>query len=735
MAQNDQDSSQRYKTFSLDRIDADTVAQDIVRKWRLQDNARGEYLDRRNAWMQTWRDLSGAQRQGPWENSANYHVPVSLIYGKGIHARLWQLFSDFDSLIGVKARQESFEAQETQVAQFMSWVLSSFSNSGNGTKDTFDEWLWDNVMEGSGYLKLYWGVERHKFVDFAPVTESSTELVFDRENLTGVTRTTQKTKEQKVTREEFVSTPHIKRILIEDIIMPIGQNDPQTADTVMHRCYLRDDQLKMGAINGTYDKDAVDRSLVHKQSYYAARDKGESIKLDRERIDGNIVQHAYYDEHHVVLEYYGKLYVKPELDGTESDDISAYPEEVVVWLHWGSKEILGWTYLHTVSPAGIRPIFKSDFIRFPDRTNGVGVGEVLYDINTSIDAIYNMRVDNGTLASLPMGFYRASSSLKPDTIKIYPGNLYPVDDPQNDVKIVQFPFLQNFGYQEEDRLTGYAEKLLSTSDLQLGRPPNRIGALRNATGSNLLATESNVQLEIHYDRIARALTKLFKALFILCRTRMPDTLYYRVTGDRGEPVFGKVNRDDLKGDFDFVINVDVLGQSRLEQQQQATLMMQTLINPAFMNTGTVTPTNLFNLAKNFLQSNRMKRVEQYVTEPKGYEEFVTPNERVFRIVSGRMDGLLDTVRLDEDHDKAIAVYEAFKASDLYGLLKTHEQIQALEDLIAKHKQLQAAQQAGGNPNLSGMQVPREGFQAVQPNIGGGGETLQAPHGEANGPVV
>ncbi len=47
-----------------------------------------------------------------------------------------------------------------------------------------------------------------------------------------------------------------------------------------------------------------------------------------------------------------------------------------------------------------------------------------------------------------------------------------------------------------------------------------------------------------------------------------------------------------------------------------------------------------------------------------------------------------------------------------------------------------AQQAGGNPNLAGMQVPRDGFGAVDAQIGGGGESLQTSNpATPNGPVV
>jgi hypothetical protein len=230
---------------------------------------------------------------------------------------------------------------------------------------------------------------------------------------------------------------------------------------------------------------------------------------------------------------------------------------------------------------------------------------------------------------------------------------------------------------------------------------------------------------------------LLQALFRLTRERMPEELVYRITGEGGEPIFGRVNRNDLRGDYDFDINVDILGESRIEAQQKATLLMQTLINPAFTNTGVVTPSNLYHLAKNFLMKNRFKRLEKFITTPPEYAgEPVTPSERIFSIVVGAFMNppVWETVTLNEGHEKAIAAYEAFKESDMYGLLTQPAQLNAFAKLIETHQRLLSAQQAGGNPNLAGMQTPRDGFAPIE----AGGQDLGAmgaPQGEANGPMV
>jgi hypothetical protein len=340
-------------------------------------------------------------------------------------------------------------------------------------------------------------------------------------------------------------------------------------------------------------------------------------------------------------------------------------------------------------------------------------------------------MDNGMLASVPMFKYKATSNtLKPQIWKVRPGDGIPLDD-INDAAPFSFPYLTGFGSQEQSQLDGYAQKLIATGDLQLGRAPDKVGALRNATGSNLIAQESGIQLEIHFDRIADCMSKTLKCLFELCRERMPEEQYFRVMGERGEPIFGKVDRKSLRGEYDFTISADILGQSQVEKQQMSVLVMQTFQNPTFMQTGIVTPENLYNMGVNFLKVHKIGRIDDYLTKPQGYTgPKLTTEQRISRIMVGMGKDVASTVRLDEDHAKALEDLQAFIDSDFFGLLTQDEQMAQFRALQDAHNQMQSAQQAQGVPNASGNQTPRDGLQGGE--LGGiAPDTLGVP----NGPVV
>ncbi len=119
------------------------------------------------------------------------------------------------------------------------------------------------------------------------------------------------------------------------------------------------------------------------------------------------------------------------------------------------------------------------------------------------------------------------------------------------------------------------------------------------------------------------------------------------------------------------------------------------------------------------------------------QDKITPSERLYRLSFGLFNNppIESTVRLDENHEAAMQAYDAFEQSDLFGLL-TQEAVAALQKLREAHASMLEAQQAGGNANLTGVQVPRGGFVGMGAQ-GGGEMAALMPNevGQAVGPVV
>lgn len=742
----------RDETLDIDKIDQEYLVNLIEDQLESFKNSHTEYFDQRRDWILALRDLRYRYKEGYFDNAADLHVPYSLIMAKAMHARIFQIFSQ-KNFFSVEANNAAFREREEIVTWFMNWVLDKWINRGSGKSAVIDAWIQSLLDEGSAILKLGFDRWKHTFIDVdLEVTEKIVPDIFKSEELDIEGKTEVKTRIANVTKTLEQAAPRLATVGLDDFFMPAGALNVQESPWVAHQVFLGDDDLKLRAQQGKFDQDVVEEALErrrHPRDF--ENDERREVRPHMRELEGvqrkqNEAQNRDDLGEHQVIEWYGKAYVEKEIDPETHTDVDTLPEEIVVWYHAGIRKILGWTYLHRISPSGKRPFYKADFIPSKERAFGIGIGELLWSLNNHIDAMHNLKLDNGTLASMQWGVYRSGSTFKPDTFRLLPGALIPVED-VNDVKSMQVPYLGQFGENEELTLTGYGEKLLAINDINLGNLTGRgvAGALRNATGASFVDRQANIQLHPHLDRIARELKACLSDLFILCRSRMDEQLYFRVTGEDGKGIFGKVSREDLRGDFDFSIDADLAAASESERQQRATLMLQTLMNPTLMQLGIVQPTNLYEVSKEYLIRHGVRNPDTFLTKPPGYAgPPLSPENRIFKILMDQFDNppIEQTVRPEENHEYALAVYDRFKNSDLFGNFN-RQQLAAFQALVQQHMKFQAILAGAGKgvPNMSGTQMPGTGGLpaigpgATQPGAAAvGGGPLAAPLGEPNGPV-
>jgi len=232
----------------------------------------------------------------------------------------------------------------------------------------------------------------------------------------------------------------------------------------------------------------------------------------------------------------------------------------------------------------------------------------------------------------------------------------------------------------------------------------------------------------------------------MTRSRMKKEVYFRVTGEDGKGVFGEISRENLRGDYDFVIDVDVAASSEAERQQRVSLMLQTILNPAFMQTGIVQPGNLYEVLKEFLIRHQVRDPDRYISKPADYAgPPLSTDQRIMKIMLNRYDEppIESTIRPEEDHTRALETLQEFEDDDLFGTFD-RDQLAAYSAVKTTHEQFLALTGGGakGVPNTTGTQMPGEGgLQALGPQGGevpdanaSEGGPLGSPLGEPNGPV-
>ncbi len=738
----------RDETLKLAQLDLDyleRLIQDQINKF--EDDHRA-YFEQRREWMLALRDLQYKYKESFFEDASDIHIPYTLIMAKALHARIYQVFSQ-ENFFTVEANNKAFLEKEELVTQYMNWLLSKCVNRGKGKDQAMDDYILDYVEEGCSVMKLLMDRWQIDYVDVSITTEEEIlPEIFVSETDVGTEasvedRTRTKTKIENVQKSLKNSAPALGTVNLDDFIIQAGCKDVQTAPFVGHRVKLLDEDLKLRAQQKRFDMGVVEEALERRLSFTKSRDDGSRPKTRRdmrtlEGVSSDSDRTVFRDQaSHSVVEWYCRAYVKKKVDDDTFEDTDELPREIVVWYHEDLRKILGWTYLHRISPSGQRPFYKSDFIPSKERAFGIGVAELLWSINNHIDGVHNLKMDNGVLASLQFGIYRAGSTFKPDTFKIRPGDMLPVED-INDFKFTQIPYLGQFGENEELTLTGYGEKMLAINDINLGNLTGRgvAGALRNATGASFVDRQANIQLHPHLSRLARTLKLMLRDLFILARSRMSEQLFFRVTGEDGKAIFGDVTQEQLHGDYDFSIEVNLAASSEAERQQRATLMLQNVLNPTLLQMGIVQPGNIYAAMKEYMIRHQVKNPDAYLTKPQDYVGApLTPSDRIFKILVGQYDDppIELTVKPEENHELALEVYERFKDNPAFGLLDK-KQLAAIAVLTQKHQMFMELVSGGmkGTPNLSGTQMPATGGIAGSP--AGGGPLGGVPEGEVNGPV-
>lgn len=664
------------------------VGEKISNVWSQGNTDREKWLSRQRAFLMEYDEFVDEIYHPGTEWGSALHLPVTLTVGKALHARM-QTALMTDPPFVVKAQKGANTDRAALVQELMAYTLSSWTNKYTGVDTVVDKWLWDWVFAGCGIMKQLWKTEYTRFVDVVENDEiTGTQAVTDPR--TGETVIVPK--QERVEREEVVTKkcfdgPTTRNLKPEDVLIVGGDGDPNAADYVIESVYMTASELWTLADRGIFDEETVKR-IIQGGGDIAGSDSPEQIKTIRAYSAGEAHNDKTYDlERYRILECYLKL----DVDG------SGINSDVVVWVHHKSREILRATYLYRISKNGKRPYFKIDFHLRDGATYGVGVVEMMYSLQKEIDAMHNIRMDVGLIASQPIGFYRPSSSMSEERLPIEPGALLPLDNPQTDV---YFPNLGNrtaWGFQEEQGLMGYVERLMSVNDIMFGNMGQQ-GAARTARGVGALQAETNANLDVLIRRMHRGWKQYLSYTLELLQQKIEPGFVFRLTGEDGQDTWRQiVNPESIQGSFDILLEPSSAHSNRQIQIDTANQIYQLTSNPLDLQLGIITPVERFEAIKNLLKVMGVKDYARYLRKPAGGPSY-SPQDMANMVLSGvpvnldptsDLQGFIAYVQEIVDNDDLLG---QFNEQQAVALVKKQREAQALFDAL----QQQAAQQANVN---------------------------------------
>jgi hypothetical protein len=422
-------------------------------------------------------------------------------------------------------------------------------------------------------------------------------------------------------------------------------------------------------------------------------------------------------------------------------------EDVIWWVIKETKTLLKARFLTEMYPANPprRPFAEESFIPVAGRRAGIGLLELMEGLHDIQKQLLDQTIDAGTISNVPFGFYRPTSTMKPEIMKLSPGALIPLGNPKQDI---EFPKLQNgqqaFGINMLTLLHQMEERLTHIGDLQAGRvPPGRSSALRTTTNMALLASQAEARPERILRRLFSGLAEIWHQIHELNQRFLPEKKKFRISGmmKPGEDPYSEIsNAAEISGRFRFGFTANVFNASKMALQQSLQNLMSVYINPLTFQSGIMRPDGAYRLLRDFGKANGLDP-DNYLSEP--FAGAGLPRLMAEEALTAIMGDSLPEGFPAEGAQAHLQKLQDFEASDQFGML-TQQQVelyrgyktkieQILQDEMRQQAMIQAAGQfqqggqgQGGRPPeqppSTGETPPVQGGELIDesmPTAGGG----------------
>jgi len=411
-------------------------------------------------------------------------------------------------------------------------------------------------------------------------------------------------------KDELYNAPEVFICDPGEIYVPSDAGiDVQNLRWICHEYYEPLEVLRERAREGIYDSDTIDDIIDLKNYGDGAKtisknnDKiDEQTKSQREGIDrvnnpSHLVKiwevYRYYNPTKGEPEQKWQFILAPEFSKVLKKQVCPYDHQKFPFVRFASEVV--------------------DDRWFSPR----GIPEHLEDLSKEIDAQHNQKIDNQTIRNAPMFKFR-SGVVNPKLVRFIPAQGIPVagmgalDD---SIKLMDNSNANTeFSYEREEMLLKTViQEYLGQVDYSLQsminkRQPRTLGEVQ------MQAQNANQVFSLDATMWTASLSELFTQMLELCQQYMPERVFALVTGqDDLEPIH--MTRDEIQGKYHIVCRGNDTNTNPYVKAQKSQMRVQLLLNEITLNTGVVTPPNIYNILKNYLQDDGAIAWKQMISMP------------------------------------------------------------------------------------------------------------------------
>ena len=226
------------------------------------------------------------------------------------------------------------------------------------------------------------------------------------------------------------------------------------------------------------------------------------------------------------------------------------------------------------------PFIDAAYLKIPGEFEGYGLPLILESPQIMLNLVKNQRLDAATLSIHKMWIVNPLANVNKDELVTRPfGIIYSIDP--NGVREIQFSDIKPSAYKEEELLKADMQYASGVDDFSQGIGS---GGTSSATEVRHLRESTLERVRMFVNHLGDAYSDVFRYWMDLTRQLFTEKMTIRIIGEKGQPEYPLIEKDDLMGFFDYRAKVlpSIAGQDEVKKKQDMDLY-QLLINLPFID--------------------------------------------------------------------------------------------------------------------------------------------------------
>jgi hypothetical protein len=225
------------------------------------------------------------------------------------------------------------------------------------------------------------------------------------------------------------------------------------------------------------------------------------------------------------------------------------------------------------------PFIDVPYLKVPAEFEGYGIPMILENPQIMLNTIKNQRLDAMTLNIHKMWIVNPLANINKQELVTRPFGIVYSTDP-NGVREIEFSDVKSSAYQEEELIKGDMRYASGVDDFSMGGGQ----AGQSATAVRHLRESTLERVRLFVNHLGDGFSDVIRYWMSMYSQFFTDKMIIRIVGDDGNVEYPIIEKDDLKGEFDFraVVLPSIAGQNDINKKQDMDLF-QLLITLPFID--------------------------------------------------------------------------------------------------------------------------------------------------------